>query len=101
VSQLIKIIYLGAAADRRTPTAMHTFEETIGGRTFTIEVQPAGEQWRAQLRRSPGTPTAMMPFYGASPEAASALLADWLKLANQRRMAKASLPAPSSATRTA
>jgi hypothetical protein len=43
----------------------------------------------------------MMPFYGASPEAASALLADWLKLANQRRMAKASLPAPSSATRTA
>ncbi len=80
---------------------MHTFEETIGGRSYAIEVTPAGDRWRAQLRRSPGTPTAMMPFYGPTPEAASGLLTQWLTLANQRRMAKAALAPPSSAARTA
>jgi hypothetical protein len=67
----------------------HHFEETIGGRTFEIEVTPAGNQWRAQLRRRPGTPTAMMPFYGPTPEAALSQLAQWLALANQRRTAAA------------
>lgn len=78
---------------------MHNFEETIGGRTFEIEVTPAGDRWRAQLRRRPGTPTAMMPFYGPTPEAASSLLTQWLTLANQRRMAKAT-NGTSSATST-
>ncbi len=77
---------------------MHTFEETIGGRTFEIEVTPAGDRWRAQLRRRPGTPTAMMPFYGPTPEAASGLLAQWLTLANQRRMAKATTATTAAAT---
>ena len=50
---------------------VHRFEETIGGRLYEIEVTPAGPRWRAQLRRRPGVPTAMMPFYGETPPEAA------------------------------
>jgi hypothetical protein len=68
---------------------MHRFEETIGGRAYEIEVTPAGERWRAQLRRRPGALTAMMPFYAATPEEASQMLVQWLTLAHQRQVARA------------
>lgn len=71
----------------------HTFVETIAGRAYHIEVVPACNRWRAQLRRLPGMPTAMMPFYGGTPEEAAALLVGWLALAHRRQAAVATPPA--------
>src|SRR6188474_2945698 len=64
---------------------VHRFEETIGGRAYQIEVMPVSNRWRAQLRRIPGMPTAMMPFYGPTPEEAARQLAAWLSLAHRRQ----------------
>jgi hypothetical protein len=72
---------------------VHRFEETIGGRAYHIEVTRVSNRWRAQLRRMPGMPTAMMPFYGQTPDEAATLLAEWLTLAH-RRVAAAATKAP-------
>ncbi len=63
---------------------VHRFEETIGGRSYQIEVTPVSNRWRAQLRRLPGMPTAMMPFYGPTPDEAARQLTQWLTLAHRR-----------------
>ncbi len=63
----------------------HRFEETIAGRAYHIEVSPVSDRWRAQLKRAAGVPTAMMPFYGQTPDEAARLLTNWLTLAHQRR----------------
>lgn len=63
---------------------IHRFEETIGGRAYRIEVTPVSNRWRAQLQRKPGIPTAMMPFYGQTPDEAARQLAEWLSLAHRR-----------------
>jgi hypothetical protein len=63
---------------------VHRFEETIGGRVYRIEVTPVHDQWRAQLQRSSGAPTAMMPFYGRTPDEAARQMAQWLVLAHRR-----------------
>lgn len=61
---------------------VHRFEEQIGGRAYLIEVAPVGSnRWRAQIVRIPGLPTAMMPFYGATPDEAARQLTEWLTLA--------------------
>jgi hypothetical protein len=62
----------------------HCFEETIGGRAYHIEVTPVSNRWRAQLRRTHGVPTAMMPFYGTTPDEAAKQLVRWLSLAHSR-----------------
>ena len=62
---------------------VHHFEEIIGGRTFHIEVMPVHDRWRAQIRRGRGMPTALMPFYGATPNAAAEGLRDWLLRAHE------------------
>jgi hypothetical protein len=63
---------------------VHRFSETIGGRTFQIEVScVARDRWRAHIVRMPGVPAALMPFYGPTPDAAARLLADWLARAHQ------------------
>jgi hypothetical protein len=79
---------------------VHRFDKTIGGRAYQIEVTPVRDRWRAQLRRLPGMPTAMMPFYGATPDAAACGLADWLALAHRRRTGTTTPdgPAPEAAT---
>ena len=62
----------------------HRFEETIDGRAYAIEgslVQP--DRWRAYLVRVPGGPTALMPFYGATPKDAVRQLTSWLNLAHR------------------
>jgi len=41
------------------------------------------------LRRRPGVPTAMMPFYGASPAEAAHRLIDWMRRAHDRQLAVA------------
>jgi len=55
------------------------FEETINGRSYVIEVLPVGrDRWRAHVAVKPGATTALMPFYGATPDAAARQLAVWL-----------------------
>jgi hypothetical protein len=63
---------------------VHRFEETIAGRAYQIEVTPVNDRWRAQIRRLPGMPTALMPFYGQTPDEAARQLTQWLTLAHQR-----------------
>ena len=64
----------------------HRFERTIAGRPFVIEVTWVAEnRWRAHIVRIPGVPTAMMPFYGETPDEAATHLSDWLDRAHQHR----------------
>jgi hypothetical protein len=71
-------------------TAVHRFEETIGGRAYQIEVTPIdAHRWRAYIARMPGVPTALMPFYGPTPDAAAAALREWLTRAHARASATA------------
>jgi hypothetical protein len=69
---------------KKSIVTVHRFEETIGGRAYHIEVTLVSNRWRAQLRRMPGMPTAMMPFYGQTPDEAARLLVQWLTLAHRR-----------------
>jgi hypothetical protein len=60
---------------------VHRYEEQIAGRTYLIEVLLiADRRWRAQIARRPGMPTALMPFYGPTPEEAAQELSRWLTL---------------------
>jgi hypothetical protein len=60
------------------------FSETINGRSYEIEVQPvAADRWRAYLARAAGAPTALMPFYGGTPDEAARQLAGWLARASR------------------
>jgi hypothetical protein len=63
---------------------VHRFEETIDGRAYEIEVTLVSNRWRAQLRRTKGLPTALMPFYGQTPGEAAEHLLKWLTLARRR-----------------
>ena len=72
--------------DTQQNVTVHCFEEFIGERAFVIEVTDAGNRWRAQLRRRPGVPTAMMPFYGESPAEAAHRLIDWMRRAHERQL---------------
>ncbi len=60
---------------------VHRFEEHIAGRTYLIEVRAVSDaRWRAQIVRRPGMSTALMPFYGTTPEQAAQELSRWLLL---------------------
>jgi hypothetical protein len=66
-------------------TAVHRFEESIGGHSYLIEVVAvAQDRWRAYIVRIPGVPTALMPFYGPTPDEAAGLLREWLTRAHER-----------------
>ena len=68
----------------------HTFavppvriNEVINGRPYVIEVSlVAQDRWRAQLARK-GATTALMPFYGATPNEAAEQLSSWLARASR------------------
>ncbi len=61
-----------------SPT-VHRFEQTIGSQHYVVEVRPAlRDRWRACLVRTAGVPTALMPFYGATPRDALDALVSWL-----------------------
>lgn len=63
---------------------VHRFEETIDGQPYLIEVAPvAKDRWRACIVRIPGVPTALMPFYGPTPDEAADRLRQWLTRAYQ------------------
>jgi hypothetical protein len=73
---------------------VHRFEETINGRAYRIEVSSVGpDQWRAQIARVPGGSTALMPFYGNTPDAAAEQLSRWLWMIHGQSRA-ASVAAP-------
>jgi hypothetical protein len=65
-------------------TAIHRFEELIGGHPYLIEVAAvANDRWRARIVRIPGVPTALMPFYGPTPDEAAGRLRQWLTRAHE------------------
>jgi hypothetical protein len=65
--------------------AVHRFQQTIGGRSYQIEVTAvAQDRWRAYIVRLPGVPTALMPFYGPTPAEAAQQLSNWLTRAHER-----------------
>lgn len=73
---------------------VHRFEESIAGRVYLIEVSAVtADRWRAQIVRLPGVPTAMMPFYGRTPQEASQQLCEWLTRAYVRASTVAPPPA--------
>jgi hypothetical protein len=67
---------------------VHRFEELIAGRAYLIEVSAvAKDRWRAHIVRVPGVPTALMPFYGTTPDEAARQLSEWLTRAHARAAA--------------
>ena len=65
------------------PLTVHRFEQTIGSQHYVVEVRPAlRDRWRAGLVRTAGVPTALMPFYGATPRDARDALVSWLSHAH-------------------
>ena len=59
-------------------------ERDINGRRYLIEVgRVTLDMWRAQLIGLHGGPTALMPFYGPTPDEAARLLGDWLTRAHR------------------
>ena len=65
--------------------AVHRFEELIGGHPYLIEVAAVtSDRWRACIVRIPGVPTALMPFYGPTPDEAANQLRQWLVRAHER-----------------
>ena len=81
---LALISILHARADI-VANAVHRYQESIAGRPYLIEVVLVSEdRWRAYLVRLPGVPTALMPFYGRTPDEAAHSLTDWLSRAYQR-----------------
>ena len=64
---------------------MHRYEQSIAGRPYLIEVvKVSKDRWRAYIVRIPGVPTALMPFYGATPSDAADQLCEWLTRAHAR-----------------
>lgn len=64
---------------------VHRFQESIAGQAYLIEVRAVdADRWRAYIVRMPGVPTALMPFYGRTPDEAARLLSDWLTRAHRQ-----------------
>ena len=64
------------------PMSTQRYERAINDRRYVVEATPVDpDRWRAYLVGVPGGPTALMPFYGETPEQAVERLADWLALA--------------------
>ena len=62
----------------------HRFAETINGQGYEIEVLAVRpDRWRAYLVRMSGGPTALMPFYGRTPDEAAQQLVNWLTRAHR------------------
>ena len=69
---------------------VHRFEESIAGRAYLFEVAAVDhDRWRAYIVKAPGVPTALMPFYGPTPDEAASLLREWLTRAHERAASSA------------
>ncbi|HIA49144.1 MAG TPA: hypothetical protein EYN90_00945 [Acidobacteria bacterium] len=63
---------------------IHRFEEVINGREYKIEVSlVSSTTWCAKLGSVPGGASALMPFYGDTPDDAAQQLKNWLALAHR------------------
>jgi hypothetical protein len=61
------------------PAPVVRINQTVHGRPYLIEVLAISrDRWRAQIVRAPGGATALMPFYGSTPDEAARLLTGWL-----------------------
>ena len=61
------------------PPTRQSFHQQINGREYRIEVSHvATNRWRAEVVTPYGGPTALMPFYGTSADAARDGLSAWL-----------------------
>jgi hypothetical protein len=78
-TSLESVLAIGLDGGRSRTTVSHVrITETINGRPYVIEVSSVGrDRWRAQLSRRSGS-TALMPFYGPTPDEAAGLLTRWL-----------------------
>jgi len=64
-------------------TIIQRYEKEIGGHLYVIEAAPIrADRWRAQIARRPGMSSALMPFYGTTPDDAATRLVQWLSLAH-------------------
>jgi hypothetical protein len=71
--------------DDNVAHVLHRYQESIAGRSYLIEVAPVTrDRWRAYIVRLPGMPTALMPFYGRTPDEAARHLSEWLTRAHAR-----------------
>jgi hypothetical protein len=62
-----------------SPIRPVAFEQQINGRDYRIEISRVhGGRWRAEVVTKYGGPTALMPFYGTSADAARDGLTTWL-----------------------
>jgi hypothetical protein len=84
------------AAPPLVTNVVHRFEESIAGRLYLIEVGAVSpDRWRADIVRVPGARSALMPFYGRTPDEAAGLLTEWLRRAHKpRSMSPEQLGAP-------
>ena len=58
---------------------VHRIEQHINGRLYYIELsQVQRQRWRAHVVTAQGAPTALMPFYDDTADAAAQRLAEWL-----------------------
>jgi len=85
----LRTIHTTSHTTQKPPTHVtadvHRFEESIAGRVYLIEVASVSPgRWRAYIVKIPGVPTALMPFYGATPADAAELLCNWLTRAHAR-----------------
>ena len=77
-----------AAIFKLVTNVVHRFEQSIAGRPYLIEVANVSQdRWRAYIVRIPGVPTALMPFYGQTPDEAADQLSQWLTRANKQTTA--------------
>lgn len=73
------------AAPILVTNVVHRFEQSIAGRPYLIEVAAISpDRWSAHIVRVSGVRSALMPFYGRTPDEAAGLLTDWLNRAYQR-----------------
>tara|TARA_Y100000780_G_scaffold229964_1_gene250996 strand:+ start:6217 stop:6432 length:216 start_codon:yes stop_codon:yes gene_type:complete len=63
---------------------VHRFDEIINGREYKIEVSLVNATtWCAKLGSVMGGASALMPFYGDTPDDAAQQLTNWLALAHR------------------
>lgn len=66
-------------------SSVRRFVESIAGRPYLIEVAAVDhDRWRACIVKESGFRTALMPFYGPTPDHAAGLLLEWLTRAHAR-----------------
>lgn len=70
---------LHTSSHHAMPPRALSFRQEINGRQYRIEVSAVTTgRWRAEVVTQFGGPTALMPFYGSSPDAARDGLTAWL-----------------------